>query len=169
MVKRSSTIAIAVIAVAAVLIVGVAIFALSGHTRIGDNTGTVTAPVSQAAPSQNTGTAQSSGQQSSGKQQVRLQDTPYWNFAHLISDPTMDSATKQALAGFSVKRTVLSNGTIQVDLTAQRSGYRSQTYMLEPGQKLYFIETSFGDDAASREFSLGDDAAVKVDANGYVL
>ena len=37
------------------------------------------------------------------------------------------------------------------------------------GQKLYFIETSLGDDRNDQEYALGDDAAVLTESDGTIV
>jgi hypothetical protein len=106
---------------------------------------------------------------SSAPQQIKLSDTPYWKAAHLISGDTIDAAGQSALAGFNVDKKVMPDGTTQITLTTTTAGYVNQSYTLQPGQQLYFIETSMGDDRDNQEFNLGDDKAVIVDAQGYVV
>ncbi|MCX6719664.1 MAG: hypothetical protein NTV36_00955 [Candidatus Staskawiczbacteria bacterium] len=100
---------------------------------------------------------------------IKFSDTPESQQAYLISTDTYDSATQAALAGFKVDRKVLADGTQQINLKAQSSEYQSQSYTVKPGQKLYFIEGTLQDDPAGQERSMGDDAAVLVDADGYVV
>ena len=112
------------------------------------------------------------GSTSSGSQQtqqIKLLDTKYRNYAYLISGATMDTATQRALAGFQVQKESQSDGSVKITLNALESQYHDQQYIVKPGQKLYFIETSFGDDSGTNGvFSLGDDGAVILDANGYI-
>jgi len=100
---------------------------------------------------------------------VKLSDTKYWPYSYLISTDTIGSKTQAALAGFKLERTVLADGTQNITLKALQPEYKDQSYTVLPGQKLYFIETSFGDDHANIEGSLSDDVAVLVDADGYVI
>ena len=113
----------------------------------------------------------SSGSASSAAQKVKLSDTQYWRAAHLISGDSPDASAQRALAGFNVDKKVMGDGTTQITLTTTTPGYVNQSYTLQPGQQLYFIETSMGDDSTnpSQEFNLGDDTAVIVDAQGYVV
>ena len=55
------------------------------------------------------------------------------------------------------------NVTIGVDGTS-----RNGTITLAPGDKLYVVETSFGDDSPGYDGSLGDDGFVIVNKGGYV-
>ena len=89
--------------------------------------------------------------------------------AYLISTSLYDAKTKEALSGFTVSKKTLSDGSMEITLNAKKSGYQTQTYTVKPGEKLYFIETSMGDDENGRDELLGDDHAVLVDANGYIV
>ncbi len=125
----------------------------------------------QAGNTPTTGNTQASGgaQTSGSAPRVRLQDTPYMNYAYLISDNATSPQEDAALAGFQVQKQTLADGSLQVTLKALQPEYHDQTYMVQPGEKLYFIETSFGDDRSSQEYNLGDDTAVLVDADGYII
>lgn len=107
--------------------------------------------------------------QNSSAQKIKFSDTPDFQYAYLISTDNYDSATQAALSGFKVDRKVLTDGTQQINLTAQNAEYQSQSYTVAPGQKLYFIERTLQDDPTGQERNLGDDGAVLVDANGYVV
>lgn len=101
-------------------------------------------------------------------QKIKLSDTKYWRYSYLISTGTIDSETQAAIAGFKLERAVLADGTQNIILKALQPEYHDQQYIVAPGQKLYFIETTMGDDHANQEFSMGDDAAVLVDVDGYI-
>jgi hypothetical protein len=60
------------------------------------------------------------------------------------------------------------NGSVSIGLSVVGAG-RSGTLELTPGEKLYVIETSFGDDGPTYDGSLADDGFVLVDQNGYVI
>ncbi len=125
----------------------------------------------QASNTPTTGNTQASGGTQTGGSmpRVRLQDTPYINYAYLISDNATSPQEEAALAGFQVQKQTLADGSLQVTLKALRQEYHDQTYVVQPGERLYFIETSFGDDRGSQEYNLGDDTGVLVDANGYII
>lgn len=96
-------------------------------------------------------------------------NSPYAQSSYLISTPTYDAATTQALTGFMVQKTALPDGSTQIVLNAQNPNYQTQTYVVKPGEKLYFIEGMPGDDSGGVERNTGDDTAVLVDANGYIV
>lgn len=100
---------------------------------------------------------------------IKFADASDAQYAYLISTDNYDAKTKAALAGFTVDRKVLSDGTQQINLIAQKSEYQSQSYTVAPGQKLYFIERFLQDDPNGEERNMGDDKAVLVDANGYII
>jgi hypothetical protein len=130
-----------------------------------------TAPQNTSSPVQNglpTQTPASTGS-TSQVQKVKLSDTKYWNYAHLVSGDSLDSSAQTALAGFSIDKKALADGTTQIALNAMDPAYKSHTYFLKVGQQLYFIETSMGDDTKTAEFNLGDDTAVIVDSEGYMV
>lgn len=102
-------------------------------------------------------------------QRMKLSDTQYWNYAYLISGPSLDSNAQAALAGFNYSREVLPDGSENITLIALEPQYKGGSFIVKPGQKLFFIETTFGDDAGSGEYNMGDDSAVLVDQDGYVV
>jgi hypothetical protein len=73
------------------------------------------------------------------------------------------------LTGFDLQKEQLTNGSQKITLKALSPEYHDQIYTVKPGQKLYFIETSMGDDQDNLETNMGDDRAVLVDADGYIL
>ena len=97
--------------------------------------------------------------------------SPYFQYAYLISTPDLNAQTKNALAGFKLGTTQNTDGTVTYTLTTTKSGYFNQTYTVKPGEKLYFIERSLGDDDVTNDsdYALGDDTAIIVDANGYII
>jgi len=98
-------------------------------------------------------------------------DQSYYKNAYLISGAEMDAKTKEAITGFDIVKKALAGGATQYDLKALKSEYKDQTYIIKPGEKLYFIETFMGDDDVNEDLEKGfrDDMAVVVDANGNVI
>jgi hypothetical protein len=92
---------------------------------------------------------------------------PYAPYSYLIYPGTPSSQAQAALSGFSMSTTQLQNGSAMITLAFVSTG-DNQTIILKPGYKLYFIETSFGDDGFGGESSLGDDGLVTVDTMGHV-
>ncbi len=163
MAAKPSTSRIVLLAILAVVVLGGAALFLGGKpapkVKVPGSTPS-TAPQQAQAPQGTTTTTQ---------QRVKLADTPYMQVAYLLSGPTLSPEAEQAIAGFQLKKQPLSDGSTQYTLKAINPGYKDQTFTVKPGEKLYFIEGSFGDDSQNNEYALGDDGAVLVDANGYVV
>lgn len=119
-----------------------------------------------SASTSNTSTTASS---STNRPGTKLADSQYANYAYLISGDSLSADAQQALTGFTMTKQATSDGGMQIILTAKQSNYHNQTYTLKPGQSLYFIETSLGDDQGDQDTMLNDDTAVIVDANGYLV
>jgi len=117
----------------------------------------------------NSAVSQTSPSSDTKNHKIKLSDTRYWAYSFLISDDDLDDQTKAALSGFDRKKEILPNGDIKITLKALSPDYQDQNYVLKPGQKLYFIETSMADDPQFKEYNMGDDVAVKVDADGYII
>ena len=102
---------------------------------------------------------------------TKFADSPYYQYAYLISGDTLSSQAKTALTGFDLSKTSNSDGSMTYTLTALRQEYANQTYTLQPGEKLYFIERSLGDDdtAGNSDYSLRDDTAIIVNSDGYIV
>lgn len=95
--------------------------------------------------------------------------SPLSQNAYLISTTPYDANTQKALSGFTVTNKTLADGSREFTLTSTNPEYQTQTYTVKQGEKLYFIETMLGDDSNNQDRNLGDDTAVVVDANGYIV
>ncbi len=102
---------------------------------------------------------------------IKFSDSPFFQYSYLISGNSLSPNAQQVLAGFDLKAIQNSDGTRTYTLTALKPGYVNQTYTLQPGQNLYFIERSMGDDdtTGNIDYNLGDDMAVVVDSNGNIV
>ena len=159
------------VSIAVIVVLVAAVFLFSGVLHKSNGASSASADASRAsagnaAPQPSTA---GSAQQSSQQQRIKLADTPYANYAYDISDNKTSSRETAALSGFAVQKTMQPNGSMKVVLKALEPQYQDQSFVVQPGQTLYFIEGAFGDDSGSREYSLGDDLAVLVDKNGYVI
>ncbi|MFB6183978.1 MAG: hypothetical protein ABEI96_05430 [Haloarculaceae archaeon] len=96
-------------------------------------------------------------------------DSKYAPYAFLISGKNVSAEARRALDGFRRRRTRINETTVRITLDPYESQYNTYSVLVRNDQKLYFIETSLGDDAPKRESELRDDAPVKVDENGYVI
>lgn len=111
--------------------------------------------------------ANSSNASSTG---VLFSTSKYAAHAYLISTTSAyNAATQTALDGFQVNRQTLPDGSLQIQLVAQKNGYVTQTYTVEPGESLYFIEDFSGDDSVNEDANPSDDHAILVSADGYIL
>lgn len=129
-------------------------------------TGNTGQQVTTTPPTANTGQPSTTPSVSS---KVLLADEPYANKAFLISGDTLDDAAKTAMNGFSMTKTPNGDSTTTIILTSTNPEYQNQSYTLQAGQKLYFVESSSGDDGGNQDSFLRDDRAVIVDADGYVV
>ena len=55
------------------------------------------------------------------------------------------------MAGFAMTTKVMPDGSAQVTLTAQNPLYKTQQYMVKPGDTLYFIERNLKDDDPEKD------------------
>jgi hypothetical protein len=152
-----------IIIIAVVLIVIVAAYALWNQ-----NTAPAAAPATSPAPTQTTATNTTSGaplMQSTG---VAFSSSPDYARSHEVY-PTMASDAKQALSAFSITTKDLGSGATQVTLTNGAEGYQGQSVVVGPGQSVYFIEKSTGDDSDTEDSSTRDDYLLAVDAQGNML
>jgi len=134
----------------------------SGNTGVNTNAGN---SVSTAPSDAGTGTT---GAQPSNNN-VKLSDSPYANYAYLISGDTLSADAQTAITGFSMQKTANPDGTTTIALSSTNPEYQNQSYTLQSGQQLYFIERTLGDDSGNEDSNLRDDMAIIVDANGYIV
>ena len=87
----------------------------------------------------------------------------------MISSDPLSADAERALDGFKMNKKTQSDGSVEINLVALKNNYVNQSYVVKPGQKLYFIETSWVEDGPSYDGSLSDDGAVLVDSDGYVV
>lgn len=117
-------------------------------------------------PSASTSTIQSSTTVSQGNGSGTLfSSEPYYGYSYLIAPGSLSPQSNAALDGYGM---TASNSTSGENVTISYSG-RSVSTNLSSGDKLYIVETSFGDDAPGYEGSPADDGFVVVGSSGYVL
>jgi hypothetical protein len=90
---------------------------------------------------------------------------PYYPYSYLIAPGKLSPQSTDALDGYTM---TINNSTTAENITISYSG-RAVTTMLSDGDRLYIVETSFGDDAPGYEGSQVDDGFVLVDSTGHVL
>lgn len=100
----------------------------------------------------------------------KFSDSKFFQYAYQVFPGALSDNAKLALTGFSMTTKTLSDGSTQVTLTAEKPEYRSQQYVIKPGNKLYLIEMNLQDDdnEANEDKNLHDDTAVVVDPQGYI-
>jgi LysM repeat protein len=154
--KKSNTLWIiaGIVVLVALIAGGIAVFSPNGHTIQNVNPGNTNAPMKPAPSSSIVGTM--------------LADSPYANYAYLISSNSLSADAQKALTGFKLTKSSNADGSTTYTLTAINPEYKTQTYTVQSGQKLYFIERNLGDDAGEERF-LGDDMALVVDAQGKIV
>lgn len=140
--------------------------------QVSANTGsdfaTTAGPASTTAPAAPaTGATAAAGLMKSTSQLFTA--SPDYSYAYRIFPTMVSDQAKQALDGFDMKTENLGNNTFRVTLTAKNNNYKSQTLTVSGDQKIYFVETSWGDDEPSADYALRDDYAVAVDTQGYIL
>lgn len=104
-------------------------------------------------------------------QPQKLSDQSYAQNAYLISGPNLSADAKQALSGFVMTKKVNADRTVRIDLKAQKAEYRDRSYLLQPGQQLYFVDKFLADDSTqgNNENNIKDDFTVVVDKDGNII
>ena len=100
---------------------------------------------------------------------TKLADSPMADKTYLISTASLSADTQKALTGFSVTSSASADGSTVYVLKATNPEYQDQSYMLKPGEQLYFVEASLGDDAGDTDSNLRDDRAIVVDSTGTII
>ena len=152
------------------------VVAVSGCTNNANPTNTVpttnnpstanTSPANNPNPST---TADQNAASNPSTSTQKITDAKYANSAYLISGDTLDAAAQNAISGFQINKTVNADGTTTINLSSSNPEYQNQTYTLQPGQKLYFIESYPADDNNNNEGNIGDDKAIVTDADGNII
>ncbi len=137
---------------------------------LGSRSGRLPSAISKQ-PSSAAATAPAAQPAAAGNQngQVKFSTSPYAQFAYLISGSALSPETQNALIGYELIKTKLSNGNAQITLRSTSFPAPDQVYTLSPGESLYFVDYVLGDDAQPRDYSPNDDKAIVVDQNGYIV
>lgn len=153
----------------------VALVVVGGVVFLSNTAGTVVVNNTPAAVSaaQGTPTAQQATASSSTAPQTQSNGTlfsqyQYASKAHELY-PTLAADAKTALGAFSYTKTNLGGGSYRFTLTNSAEGFKGQSVVVGPGQTLYFIEPSRGDDSGTEDSITTDDFFVVVDAQGHIL
>ncbi|HLI15976.1 MAG TPA: hypothetical protein VKV23_08005 [Acidimicrobiales bacterium] len=97
-----------------------------------------------------------------------LSSTPYAPYAYRVYPGPLSERTKLAIAGFTF-RVRVSGGRELLSVGAPSFGQAPRTTPLALGDRVYFIETTLGDDSNDADYSAGDDGVVVTDAAGHLL
>lgn len=97
-----------------------------------------------------------------------LSSTQYAQYAYQIYPGPESSRARQATAGFSIQVTP-HGSTVSLSISVPGSGQSAQTASYPAGDRLYFVEATFGDDSGDSDYSMGDDGVVVTNAQGYLV
>lgn len=97
-----------------------------------------------------------------------LASAQYANYAYQVYPGPLSSQAKTATTGFTVKVTP-SSGTIHVSVSAVGTSSAPQTSSYPTGDKVYFVETTLGDDSSDTDYNFGDDGVVVTNAKGRIV
>ena len=95
--------------------------------------------------------------------------SPYAKISYLVSGNTFSPQAQKVLAGYQFGKTQLADGDTQITLHLTSSFTKPQVYTLTPGEKFYLVDPALGDDSLERDYNPGDDKAIIVNRNGYVV
>ncbi len=97
-----------------------------------------------------------------------LSSTQYAPYSYQVYPGPESSRARLATAGFTIQVTPHS-GALDLSVSASGSGQGAQTSTLPAGDRVYFIEATFGDDSGSADYNFGDDGVVVTNPHGYVV
>ena len=97
-----------------------------------------------------------------------LASTSYGQYAFRVYPGPETSRTRLAVAGFAINVSPRA-GALQLSVATVGSGQAPQTSMIRPGDRVYFIEATLGDDSGDQDYNFGDDGVVVTDAKGHVI
>jgi hypothetical protein len=99
-------------------------------------------------------------------------DTSFYNQAVQIYPGTISESAKAVMSGWNLKTTNLADGSVQADLIPVGSeateGDTMHSFVVEPGDKLYFVDLNPNDDKPGMDANTHDDLGILVDANGII-
>lgn len=143
----------------------------SGSSQTSTGTSSASSGSSTTPSSSSTSTSSSSTSSSSASSSSRgplLSSTPYAAYAYEVYPATPSGQAVTAEDGFSVTVRRTSAGTVLLDVQSQFSGGPSLKKQVLATDRVYWVETSYGDDAPGQDANLGDDGVVLTDAHGYI-
>ena len=111
---------------------------------------------------------QTGSNQANQSPKLLFSSSPYAPYSYLVSGDNLSQQAQSALAGFNLSSSNLKNGSRLITVSVVGTSI-NKTFALASGDKLYIIETSFGDDGFHFDSSLGDDGFIITDPNGYIV
>jgi hypothetical protein len=96
-----------------------------------------------------------------------LSSSAYAHYAYQLY-PAPSSQASAATAGFSVKVTP-GSGSFSLSVSAVGTSAAPQTSTYPTGDRVYFVETTLGDDSNNSDYNFGDDGVVITDAKGRIV
>ena len=175
--QRVGTVGLAVLAAAAVLAVALAIH---GYGNRGLALPAVAASTASPAPSQpppspkkaaaanSTSGSTSSTTSPPTKLGPALSSSQYAQYAYRIYPGSVSASTQQAMAGYTIS-TKLSGPNVVVAVSSVGSSQAPSKRSYPAADKVYFIETSFGDDSGVTELNPGDDGLIVTNPQGLIV
>ena len=104
----------------------------------------------------------------SSKSTQTLASAGYAPYAYEIYPAKETASTKLALAGFSY--TIHPQGSnVALKLVIAGGGQTAAQKTYPSTDKLYFIDTTLGDDSGNADYSYGDDGLVATDTGGHIV
>jgi len=112
---------------------------------------------------------QNPGSQNGANSETLFSSSQFYQYAYQIFPGVLSPSAREAITGFNLDLKNNPDGSTTINLVATNPEYKNQTYTVQQGQKLYFIERSLRDDSGGEEKFLGDDMAVVVNSAGYIV
>ena len=101
---------------------------------------------------------------------ARLADTRYAKAAFQLYPGPMSEKTMLSLAGFTIKFTHTDKGEVTLSISVMGRSGPPHERSFAVGDKVYFIETDFGDDEGyDYESNFGDDGLIITNPDGYII
>lgn len=97
-----------------------------------------------------------------------LSSTQYASYAYRLYPGVRSTQARLATAGYTVEVTP-GPSTITVRVSAAGGGQGAQTSSYPAGDRVYFVEASFGDDSGDAEYNTGDDGLIVTNNAGRIV
>lgn len=145
---------------------------LSAVGGTGSSSTTSTSPTSTSttrSTSNSSGTSTTAPSTSPPKSKgPTLASAGYTPYAYEIYPAKENATTRLALAGFNYSIHP-SGSSVSLNLTIAGSGQSAVKKSYPSVDKIYFIDTTLGDDSNNSDYSYGDDGLIATDASGHIV